>query len=110
MLPLRKPRIPGQDKGFTWQAIGGSRVLPAAMHRRRPLMVSSMRYSAARYASKIMAVIGIAALLLVGCTQTVSRQSSQQEGKMANSPKIDEASARAIAKEDAIRVYRDLSI
>jgi hypothetical protein len=61
--------------------------------------------------SKIMGVLVAAALLFAGCTRPVSSRPNQQGGKMTNgSLMIDEAAARAIAKEDARHVYRDLSI
>ncbi len=60
---------------------------------------------------KIMAILVAAPLLFAGCKWLTSSRPNQQGVQMANgSAIIDEAKARAIAKEDATRVYRDLSI
>jgi hypothetical protein len=62
-------------------------------------------------ANKIKAVLVAAALFFAAPACLTAGRPNQQEGKMTQgSGIIDEAKARAIAREDARQVYRDLSI
>src|SRR5262245_3865178 len=55
--------------------------------------------------NKLIAALIAVPLAFTGCTRGVSSMPNQQGDKM-----IDETAARAIAQQDAVQVYRDLSI
>lgn len=57
------------------------------------------------------AVLLALAFPLAGCTPAGTGRSNEQEGKVTDrGAMIDEATAREIAKKDAMQMYRDLSI
>jgi hypothetical protein len=76
-----------------------------------PLMTSSVRARPQHGSHNVIAVVVASVLFLTVHMWFISDRLGAQEARMeAGKTMIDEATAREIAKKDAMQVYRDLSI